>query len=83
MKTRKSLYRQFDRQTNDTVFTHIEMSNLYLKIEREGLPVSMQDGNRLWQLLNLTYPAHKDNGIISMRKYWEAEFEKLPSWNGW
>jgi len=68
-------FSKFDAQTNDTVLSHIELSNLYLRIERGEIELTDHTANELWLLMLRTYP--KD---LFGRNYWEKEFEKLPGW---
>lgn len=58
----------------------IDLNNLYLRIERGELPMTRENGNDLWRLLNEVYPPSTEP---TCHEYWAKEIEKLPGWDLW
>ena len=82
----KLSFTKWDRQINHPVLAHIELSNLYLKVERGDVKLDTKTGNSLWQLVREAFPKeHRSNDWASkiVQDYWDDELEKLPGWNAW
>ena len=80
----KKSFIQFDRQTNDRVIAHINLSNLYLKIERGEIELTRHSANQLWLYLRMIYPPETRNDFhnfmtLKLINHWEQEFLKLPN----
>lgn len=75
IQTTKS-FQQWDQQTNNRTIAHINMSNLYLAIERGETELNRHTANQLWLYFRETYPPSEGD---PMRKYWEHELLELPN----
>jgi len=77
--TLQESFQQFDSQTNSRTSAHIDLSNLFLTLERGDKKVNRETSNQLYALVQKAYPPHK--GEMKMYKWWMKEFNKLPHWN--
>ena len=73
----KTIWQQWDEQTNDKWEAYVELNNLYLGIQRGSIPLNIHTSNRLRCLATKAY-RRSDTTLLD---YWQREFEKLPNWN--
>jgi hypothetical protein len=79
-----SKWNQWDRQEQRRLETQawINLSNLYLSVERGTTKLDRHIANTLFMLARDAYPHNKSNNGIGFDpiEYWHKEFELLPNW---
>ena len=79
LKTRKERKAKIKLEY-ERVQAHVELNNLYLRVERGDIKMSITISNKLQTLIAFIYPRSEEKWGISLSDHWMEECAKLPGW---